>query len=451
MLFHSPLFLFWFFPLALLGFHLLPRQRLVFLLVASWIFYAWWNPIFLPLLLASTVVNYIAGGRIAAASSVRRKRLWLWSGIAFNLLLLGFFKYEGMLSDLLETLAGTPVLPALSLALPLGISFFTFEGISYLVDIYRGASPSKNMREFACFLSFFPHLIAGPIIRFPAIAPQFHALNPSDRDRAEGIYRFTMGLAKKLILADTLATVADPAFGALPASSMAAWIGLIAYTLQIYLDFSSYTDMAIGLGLLFGFRLPENFDRPYFSASIGEFWRRWHRTLSFWFRDYVYIPLGGNRRGVLPTIVNLFLTMTLAGLWHGANWTFALWGAYYGLLLGIERVLALTQLPSPPLAVRRLWTLFLVMMGWVLFRSTSVGAAGLYYRRLFWIGSRQEIPFWEIAAVLGGCLFVCAEWSIPLCPQRFTPKLATGFALCALCALFFAFARTSSPFLYFQF
>ena len=464
MLFHSPVFLFWFLPLALLGSAVLRRHRMVFLLLSSYVFYMWWNPLFLPLLIFSTALNFWIGKGVARGSGARSGRRWMTAGIMLNLLLLGFFKYQFMIAETVTGLTGIAV-PTIGIGLPLAISFFTFEGISYLVDVYKGATPAKNFLAFGCFMSFFPHLIAGPIIRFPAIAPQLS--RPSNEEqapalsgvegygpavlRAEGMYRFVLGLSKKVLLADTLALIADPIFAAGPASTTQAWLGLLAYTFQIYLDFSSYTDMAIGIGLLFGIRLPENFETPYFAVSITDFWKRWHITLSSWIRDYLYIPLGGSRRSAPRVALNFIIVMTLAGLWHGAAWTFVLWGLYYGILLALERFLMLDVLKKFPVTLQRCWTFLLVTCGWVLFRSPSIGDAGEYFWMMLSGRSGDALPWWMIVPVVIAALWIALERRVPKKPSAFSLPLGLGFAVLTCVSVLIALGSESSPFIYFQF
>ena len=450
MLFHSPVFLFWFLPLALLGSAVLRRHRMVFLLLSSYVFYMWWNPLFLPLLIFSTVLHFWIGKGVARGTGARSGRRWMTIGIILDLLLLGFFKYQVMIAETVTGLTGIAV-PTIGIGLPLAISFFTFEGISYLVDVYRGATPAKNFLSFGCFMSFFPHLIAGPIIRFPAIAPQLSDGAHPWSERAEGMYRFVLGLSKKVFLADTLAAIADPIFAAGPASMTQAWIGLLAYTFQIYLDFSSYTDMAIGIGLLFGIRLPENFETPYFAVSITDFWRRWHITLSSWIRDYLYIPLGGSRRSPLRVGLNLIIVMTLAGLWHGAAWTFVLWGLYYGILLALERFVLLDVLKKLPVTLQRCWTFLLVTCGWVLFRSPSIGDAGEYFSMMLSGRSGDALPWWMIVPVVIAALWIALERRVPKKPSAFSLPVGLGFAVLTCVSVLIALGSESSPFIYFQF
>ncbi|MFH0770831.1 MAG: MBOAT family O-acyltransferase [Candidatus Peregrinibacteria bacterium] len=440
-------------PIVVGAYALLPKFRTGLLLCASYIFYAWWNPLFVPLLLFSTFLNFTVGRRLADATSRHRKNAWLTLGLLINLSMLGTFKYYGFLAETLQTVFGSQMLPPFSIALPLGISFFTFEGISYLIDIRRGACPSRNWKEFALFVSFFPHLIAGPIIRFPAIATQFAPHEEPWREKAEGLYRFTLGISKKLLLADLLAVIADASFKSPAQSALSAWMGLFAYSFQIYLDFSAYTDMGIGLALLFGFRLPENFNCPYFSASATEFWRRWHMTLSGWFRDYVYIPLGGSRRSLPRIVLNIIITFTLSGLWHGARWGFVLWGLYYGILLALERVIGLERLERLPLLPRRIMTFLLVTLGWIFFRSVTMHDAGTFAASLIgWSSISSSVPaLWSILVLAIAGLFVLLEPCIPRIPKKFTLPLGCVFGSLAALCLLIALGVESSPFIYFQF
>lgn len=453
MLFGSEIFLLWFLPATLgLSFVCPTQWRNAFLLLASIIFYGWWDFFSLLLMIAATIINYVAGRWISSTDAKRHQRLILTAAIGVDLLILSFFKYEGMLAGAVNTLAGSGILPVLHIVLPIGISFYLFGGISYCVDCMRGKPRAESLLEFACYLSLFPHVLAGPIIRFHELADQLRARTHTCSLGAEGGYRFLLGLSKKVLIADTVAAIAAPAFAAAPASALHAWIGIIAYTLQIYFDFSGYSDMAIGLGLMFGFRSPENFSLPYFSRSITEFWRRWHITLSSWFRDYVYISLGGNRGGIVLTLRNLFLTMLLAGWWHGANGTFVVWGAYYGVLLGIERILQPSRvLERLPRVLQHLLTLFLVMMGWVLFRSPTFSSAIEYYRVLFSGGLPASTPALLTYAVLGaGIIAAALEVRIPLRP-RFTLPLALALSCAFLVCLVVILGEHASPFIYFQF
>lgn len=387
MSFASPLFLWYFMPAVLAAVLLAPRSwRNGVIVVASLVFYAVGAGATTLLLLGAMVVNYLVGPSLEPddwdLAPVRRRRL-LIGVITFDVAVLVIWKYAGFAGEQAAALAGFTGVesPVVELALPIGISFYTFHNISYVVDIYRGERPAlRNPVSFATYISMFPQLVAGPIVRYREIADQLpqrrtHRLD----DVAAGFPRFALGLTKKVVIADSLAPVVDACF-ATPADQMTtaiAWLGAVGYTLQLYFDFSGYSDMAIGLGRMLGFRLPENFARPYSSASITEFWRRWHMSLSRWFRDYVYVPLGGNRAGARTTYRNLLIVFVLVGFWHGANWTFLLWGLYHGALLVLERSrgwqLASTE-PGASVA-RRALTLLLVVVGWVLFRSPDAGYA----------------------------------------------------------------------------
>ncbi len=386
MLFNSPVFIFGFLPVFYAVYLWLQRQglhvtSLIWVLVSSLFFYAWWNPRYLPLLVISMAANYAAG--VALMRWRRYRRLLLWAGVAFNLMLLGYFKYAGFIVENVAALAGTDW--HVEVVLPLAISFFTFQQIAFLADAYQQRVQRVNPLEYAVFVSFFPQLIAGPIVHHGEMMPQF-----ADRRRrltramqAVAISLFTFGVFKKAIIADGLAPVANAVFAKaeaqVPLSAVEALLGALAYTLQLYYDFSGYSEMALGLALFIGIRLPINFLSPYKSASIIEFWRRWHITLSRFLRDYLYIPLGGNRKGRVRRYVNLMITMLLGGLWHGAGWTFVLWGGYHGLLLalnhGWNRLRETLGLPAIPRPLAVAITFMLVMAGWVLFRAESVNGA----------------------------------------------------------------------------
>lgn len=452
MLFGSEIFLLWFFPVTLGLYVLCPhRFRNLFLVLASYFFYGWWDLFSLGLMILATIINYGAGRLIGGARSEKRRRMFLTLAIVINLSLLCLFKYEVMLADAINVIAGKGIVPVIDLLLPIGISFYIFEGISYCIDCARGGNRAKSFFEFACYLSLFPHVLAGPIIRFHELSDQLRSRTQSWEMGAEGCYRFAVGLAKKILIADTMAAIADPLFAGVPSSMLGAWVGVTAYTLQIYFDFSGYSDMAIGLALMFGFRFPENFALPYFSKNITEFWRRWHMTLSSWFRDYVYVSLGGNKHCLWRTVRNLFLTMLLAGWWHGANWTFVVWGMYFGALLGIERILyphrILQRLPA---ALQWALTMFLVMMGWVLFRSQSFAQATGYYRALFSWDGAGTVGTFALGAVVAGVLAAALEKFLPLKP-RFSLSLALGCSAIFVVCLLVIFGDNASPFIYFQF
>jgi alginate O-acetyltransferase complex protein AlgI len=387
MSFATPLFLWYFMPAVLAAVLIAPRTwRNGIIATASLVFYVVGAGATTLLLLGAMVVNYVVGPELEPDEwdydQVRRRRL-LVGVIAFDLLVLVIWKYAGFATAQVHNLAAFTGLdlPIVRLALPIGISFYTFHHISYVVDIYRGERPAlRNPVSFVTYIAMFPQLVAGPIVRYREIADQLHQLRTHRLDDiAAGFPRFALGLTKKVVIADSIAPFVDACF-ATPSDEMTttiAWLGAIGYTVQLFFDFSGYSDMAIGLARMLGFRIPENFARPYSSVTITEFWRRWHMSLSRWFRDYVYIPLGGNRGGVTSTYRNLVIVFVLVGFWHGANWTFLAWGLYHGALLVIERSRGWTGAPVelPVRLARRAGTFLLVVLGWVLFRSPDLGSA----------------------------------------------------------------------------
>lgn len=385
MSFGSMVFLFGFLPAVLVCYFLLPARwrtgRNTVLLIFSLAFYCWGGVALLPALLVSCVGNWAAA--LWAAPGHRGRKAVYGIALAGNLLMLGYFKYTGFLLENLQALGLDVTVP--SIALPAGISFFTFQAMAYLTDVYRGTIPAeRSLPRLTLFMAFFPQLLQGPILRYGEFAPALTQRQENSEDAAAGATRFCFGLAKKVLLADSLGVIADAAFSSGDRLTMSlAWLGGIAYTLQLYFDFSGYTDMAIGLGRIFGFRLPENFNYPYISKSASEFWRRWHMTLSFWFRDYVYIPLGGNRCSRGRQILNLMAVWMLTGLWHGSAWNFVLWGLYYALLLMGEKFLWGKFLEKLPAAVRHVYALVLIIIGWVLFRSGSLAQVGQMVAAMF--------------------------------------------------------------------
>ncbi|WP_322201742.1 MBOAT family O-acyltransferase [Acutalibacter intestini] len=383
MVFSSPAFLFAFLPLCFLLYRLLPglTAKNVLLTLVSVVFYAFGEPVYVLLLLASVVVNYLSG-RLIVSQRFNKKAVVALS-VAVNLGLLSVFKYTDFALGSLNRLTGLS-LPLPGIALPVGISFFTFQGLSYVIDVYRDETlVSRSLLKLALYISFFPQLIAGPIVKYHDVSLQIDRRETSSALTADGIRRFILGLSKKLLLSNTVGQMADLVFGAsaLQLDARSAWLGALCYMLQIYFDFSGYSDMAIGLGRMFGFRFLENFDHPYASASIKEFWRRWHISLSSWFRDYLYIPLGGNRKGRLRTQLNKCLVFFCTGLWHGASWNFVLWGLWHGLFIILEDFL-----PKGGRLRRVLGhgtTLLIVLLGFVLFRADTLAEAGLVYSQMF--------------------------------------------------------------------
>jgi alginate O-acetyltransferase complex protein AlgI len=389
MLFSSAIFLFAFLPAVLTGYFLLRgRWRNGWLFLSSLIFFAWGGITYSFLLVGSIIMNYVVGRRIGKYHKHRLAHRWLVAGVILNLLLLAIFKYAnfiiGNINGILESFHVPPI-DNPSIVLPIGISFYTFQSLSYLVDVYRGETEAqKNPLQLGLYISLFPQLIAGPIVRYHDIASQLTSRKVSFEKFSYGVQRFLTGLAKKVLIANTFAVVADELFAMPPEDLTApmAWLGLVSYTMQIYFDFSGYSDMAIGMGAMFGFRIPENFNFPYIARSIREFWRRWHISLSTWFRDYLYIPLGGNRGGASRTYVNLVIVFFLTGLWHGASWNFVLWGLVHGFFLVVERIGGGTWMAGRWKTVQHGYTLFIVLMAWVLFRAETFSHAWGYYEAL---------------------------------------------------------------------
>jgi alginate O-acetyltransferase complex protein AlgI len=384
MVFTSTVFLFLFLPLFLGVYALIPApKRTAWILVASYAFYAWWRPDFALVFMASTVLAYAVGQAVGGWRTSRPRRAFrvLAFGVTAQLATLAYFKYAefgvASLSALLEALGGRP-LPVLSIVLPIGISFYVFQAISYMVDVWRGHAPAHaRFVDVAAYIALFPQLIAGPIVRYKTLAHLLAAPRSSLAMISEGAQRFMLGFCKKVLIADALAPIADGAFALSAPSAAEALLGVTAFAAQLFFDFSGYSDMAIGLGLILGFRFKENFARPYLAASITEFWQRWHLSLSRWLRDYLYIPLGGNRLGPRRTYVNLMLVMLIGGLWHGAAWVFVAWGAWHGVLLAFERLWRDRRAPigSRPRGLGRVVTFVLVLVGWVLFRADDIGQA----------------------------------------------------------------------------
>jgi alginate O-acetyltransferase complex protein AlgI len=384
MVFTSHIFIYYFLPLVLLFYYLLPGGRNLFLLAVSYVFYGWWNPWFVGLMFIATAINYACGLVIAGepVGSARRKQALVASVVA-SLGLLGFFKYfmflESNLNGLLA-LFGAGALPVLQITLPVGISFFIFQSLSYTIDVYRGESPPvRSFTDFACFVALFPQLIAGPIVRYNTIAEQLVERRHTLDRFSCGTALFILGFAKKILLANPMGNVADAVFAAEAPGTVDAWFGVAAYAFQIYYDFSAYSDMATGLGRMFGFEFLKNFNAPYRAESITDFWRRWHISLSTFLRDYLYIPLGGNRRGERRTYINLATVMLLGGLWHGASWNFVLWGAFHGGFLALERKMGGGLFAWAPRPVRIGGTFVLVLFSWVLFRAVTLPEAGQFF------------------------------------------------------------------------
>lgn len=392
MLFSSITFLFIFLPLTLLLYYLVPfRMKNYVMLAASLIFYAWGEPVYIILMILSIILNYFCGQDIyEKRDNARAMKMSLMFGVVMNLLILGFFKYYGLLMDTINAILPIDI-PYRVLALPIGISFYTFQAMSYLIDVYRKeVKPQENVLYFALYISMFPQLIAGPIVRYIDIEEQLKERSINSTKFGEGAMYFIRGLAKKVVLANTFGSVYEQvaAMQMGSFSTLTAWVGAIAYAFQIYFDFGGYSDMAIGLGKMFGFEFLPNFNYPYIAKSITDFWRRWHISLSTWFREYVYIPLGGNRCTPSRHILNLLIVWMLTGLWHGAQWNFMFWGLYYGVILILEKYLWGSKIEKLPSAVQHIYSFVLVLFGWVFFFSPTLGYAGQYLKVMFGIGAK---------------------------------------------------------------
>jgi alginate O-acetyltransferase complex protein AlgI len=462
MLFNSLNFLYFFLPITYFVFWKLTskKQRYIWLTVSGYVFYSFWNYKFCALMAFSTAVSYFAGLGFLRWNTLRARRLCLIIPVTIDLCLLGIFKYADFamssVNDLFSGWGIQLMLPHLSILLPVGISFYTFHTITYIVDSYRGTiAPTRNFFEFACYVSFFPQLVAGPIVRFRQVEGDLERIDHPDLPDAleRGMSFFTLGMIKKVLIADSIARVVNPALADWShLSTASAWLCALGYTYQLYFDFSGYSDMAVGLALFFGIRLPQNFNSPYKARDLSDFWRRWHISLSTILRDYLYIPLGGGRDGNWATCRNLMVTMLLGGLWHGANWTFVGWGAYHGLLLigtrygfrGIVRV---------PGWLRNAVTFVLVVVGWVLFRATSFTMAAGWLGKMFvWSSASGVTGAWTLAL-----LILIAAGLAHFCPNSFELShrwdWASTLALTALfiACIFVIYGGKSSPFLYFQF
>ncbi|HET9954511.1 MAG TPA: MBOAT family protein, partial [Polyangiaceae bacterium] len=478
-------FLFYFLPLVLVSYYALPfKARTLLIAVASYVFYGWANPIWALIMFVGSSVDYVAGRLLLKFSGLRddgelppiitpdvprtpRMKVLLALSIATNLGVLAVFKYTGFVAENVNALAQLfgareALVPVIHLVLPVGISFYTFKAMSYVIDVYRGeARPMRRFTDYMCFEAFFPDLVAGPIIRYAALEEQMRVRQHTLDKFARGVAFFAFGMAKKILIANPMGNIADTAFDAGTLHAIDAWFGLVAYAFQIYFDFSGYSDMAIGLALMLGFVLIQNFDSPYKSESITEFWRRWHISLSTWLRDYLYVPLGGNRRGPWRTYVNLMTVMLVGGLWHGASWNFVLWGGIHGLMLAFERAQgkasAYHRLPGP---LRVGVTFSIVCLAWVFFRAETLTGALAYFRSLFGVSSAGEA-----AHAVAGALYTpyhvavfsvaaLVVWRAPNTWEfttRLTPLRAVyGVAMLGM-AVLVMWTQTVNPFLYFQF
>ncbi len=471
MVFSSSTFLILFLPITLILYYVLGgitkniNVKNIILLIASLVFYAWGEPVYIFLMLISIVFNYVVGRDIDNAKTTGNdkmaKRKFILS-LVFNIGVLGFFKYFGFLIDNFNALFHAH-LRVPELALPVGISFYTFQIMSYVIDLYRGkVKVQKNPAAFALYISLFPQLIAGPIVRYTDIEHQLQHRRESLNKFAAGLTRFTVGLGKKLIFANTLGAVytSIQSQDITKASALTAWIGIICYTLQIYFDFSGYSDMAIGLGRMFGFKFIENFNYPYIATSVTDFWRRWHISLSTWFKEYVYIPLGGNRRKTPRVIFNLFVVWMLTGLWHGAAWNFIMWGVFYGVLLILEKYVFSSLIEKLPTALRHILTMIIVMIGWVFFSAPTLAEAMRYIGTMFGAGGglfdaqSGYLLGANILPILFGafCATPIYKKLAEKAPYKTVYKLrGVGIVILMILCIIFMISETYNPFLYFRF
>ncbi len=466
MVFSSTIFLCVYLPLVLLGYYICPKKgRNLFLLIVSLVFYAWGEPKYVFLMIFSILVNYIFG-RLMDKNRGRQKRmkLLLVLSVVIDLGLLSVFKYTDFIITNVNAIFGSSF-DLLNIALPIGISFYTFQAMSYTIDVYRNdVRVQKNLIDFGMYITMFPQLIAGPIVRYADVQDQLAERSVTTADFSEGVMRFVVGLGKKVLLANQMGAVWSDiyALGG-DVSALMAWTGAIAYTFQIYFDFSGYSDMAIGLGRMFGFKFPENFRYPYQSVSITDFWRRWHITLSTWFKEYLYIPLGGNRCGLARQALNLLIVWSLTGFWHGAGWNFVMWGLYYFVILFIEKLFLLKALDKLPKLFRHVYALLLIVIGWGIFASDDVGVLLPYLGSMF--GANGAVGGMDVYTLFTKAvlIIICCVASTEL-PKRlflsatgamnekaaFTIKSVMTIALLAL-SMILLIGDSYNPFLYFRF
>ncbi len=466
MVFSSTIFLCVYLPLVLLGYYICPKKgKNLFLLIVSLIFYAWGEPKYVFLMIFSILVNYVFGLLMDKhRENKKRLKLLLVISVIIDLGLLSVFKYTDFIITNINSVFGAGF-DLLNIALPIGISFYTFQAMSYTIDVYRdNVRVQRNLIDFGMYITMFPQLIAGPIVRYSDVQDQLAERNVTTADFSEGIMRFVVGLGKKVLLANQMGAVWTQiyALGG-DISALMAWTGAAAYTFQIYFDFSGYSDMAIGLGRMFGFKFPENFRYPYESVSITDFWRRWHITLSTWFKEYLYIPLGGNRRGLARQALNLLIVWTLTGFWHGAGWNFVMWGLYYFAILFIEKLFLLKALDKLPRLFRHAYALLLIVIGWVIFASDDVSVMLPYLSSMF--GANGALGGMDVYTLLtrAALMVICCVASTEL-PRRlfvtaagkmnekaaFTVKSVLTLTLLAL-SVVFLIGDSYNPFLYFRF
>ena len=464
MVFSSLLFLFLYLPIVLILYYICPRRwRNLLLFIVNLVFYGWGEPVYVTLMIFSTIVDYTCGYFINKYRETNKKKakVFLVLSVCINLSLLGFFKYAGFLADTLSYLPFLNI-PSLKIPLPIGISFYTFQTMSYSIDVYRGDAPvQKNIISFGTYVSLFPQLIAGPIVRYKDIAYQLDHRRETLDQFTKGVCIFCVGLAKKVLIANQMGALWDNIRATGEMGWLGSWVGIIAYTFQIYFDFSGYSDMACGLGNMFGFEFLKNFNYPYISKSITEFWRRWHISLGTWFREYVYIPLGGNRKGIPRQILNLLIVWFLTGFWHGADFNFIFWGLYFGGLLVLEKFVLKKWLEKTPAFVQHLYALFFIVLGWVLFYFSDLSEMGAFFTSMFGFGGTViSADAGALALSYLPMLLVAAFASTPVMTKLYrrienvkaAPLLKAAFCVVVL-GISTALLVSSSynPFLYFRF
>ena len=461
MVFSSNIFIFFFLPAVLIAYYLSPKRlRNLVLLVFSLFFYAWGEPVYLLLMLLTIVVNYLCGNMIYAQRQRGQSGMAVMLvSLIVNLGLLAYFKYAGFIAETLNAFLPQQIhIPIASIALPIGISFYTFQAMSYTIDVYRGQVPAqKSLVNFGTYVALFPQLIAGPIVRYKDVARQLDGRSENLERFSSGVVLFIIGLGKKVILANKMGALWMVL--SVEGGALSAWVGMLAYTMQIYFDFSGYSDMAIGLGRMFGFEFLKNFDYPYISSSITEFWRRWHISLSTWFREYVYIPLGGNRRGIARQLLNIFIVWSLTGLWHGASWNFVLWGLYYALLLSCEKLFLLRLTENLPKLLKVIVVVLTAGFGWMLFYFTDTAELVEFLGRMFSLSRENAhslnmilayLPMLALA-VLGATPLVKKSFnSIKPCPVKNLILILWLAVVLLLCVASLA-SESYNPFIYFRF
>ena len=464
MVFSNLEFLLRFLPAVLLLYFVLPgRLKNPFLLIASLFFYAWGEPVYVVLMIASCLVNYVLGLAVDRYRGTTVSRTALVASIVANLLALGFFKYADFLVETVNKVFGLRI-GLLGLPLPIGVSFYTFQALSYIVDVYRSRAPVlKNPVTLATYITMFPQLVAGPIVRYPSIAQELDHRTHSLDLFAQGVHRFVLGLGKKVLIANNVGTIWASALATGDPSVLGSWLGIVAFALQIYFDFSGYSDMAIGLGQMLGFHFPENFDFPYISQSITEFWRRWHMSLGQWFRDYLYIPLGGNRVSQVKWVRNVLVVWFLTGLWHGASWNFCVWGLYFGILLMVEKLFLGRLLERLPGALRHAYALLIILISWVIFELNSVPEVLGYLSNMFALNG-IDLYNMEFLYTLRSnlvLLFIATIGAVPLASKVYEKVSDLAFvravvmpvlyAVVSVTSIAYAIDSSFNPFLYFRF